>query len=51
MLERVRALSPGKNDNERSPITEVNEALLMTGDPEDKVLARQYRPKKFFTRV
>ena len=39
---------PGKNDNERSPITEVNEALLMTGDPEDKVLARQYRPRKFY---
>ena len=39
---------PGKNDNERSPITEVNEALLMTGDPEDKVLARQYKPRKFY---
>lgn len=39
---------PGKNDNERSPISEVNEALLMTGDPEDKVLARQYRPRKFY---
>tara|TARA_R110000803_G_scaffold47825_8_gene99644 strand:- start:10189 stop:11022 length:834 start_codon:yes stop_codon:yes gene_type:complete len=39
---------PGKNDGERSPITEVNEALLMTGDPEDRVLARQYKPKKFY---
>lgn len=35
-------------DGERSPLNEVRDALLATGSEEDKVLARNYRSKKFY---
>jgi hypothetical protein len=39
---------PGKNDNERSPLTEVYEELMSTGKESDKQLATQYRSRKFY---
>ena len=39
---------PGKNDNERSPLTEVYEELMATGKESDKKLATQYKPRKFY---
>jgi hypothetical protein len=37
-----------KQDGRRSPLNEVYEGLIMTGDESDKVLARQYRARKFY---
>jgi hypothetical protein len=39
---------PGKNDNERSPLTEVYEELMSTGKETDKQLAVQYKARKFY---
>jgi hypothetical protein len=39
---------PGKNDNERSPLTEVYEELMSTGKESDKELAKQYKSRKFY---
>ena len=39
---------PGKNDNERSPLTEVYEELMSTGKESDKELAKQYKARKFY---
>ena len=39
---------PGKNDNERSPLTEVYEELMSTGKETDKQLATQYKARKFY---
>jgi hypothetical protein len=39
---------PGKNDNERSPLSEVHEELMATGKEADKELAKQYKPRKFY---
>ena len=44
---------PGKNSDgspsgERSPLNEVEEALKLTGNEQDKELARQYRSRKFY---
>jgi hypothetical protein len=39
---------PGKNDNERSPLTEVYEELRATGKETDKELAKQYLSRKFY---
>ena len=39
---------PGKNDNERSPLSEVYEELMATGRDADKELAKQYKPRKFY---
>jgi hypothetical protein len=39
---------PGKNDNERSPLNEVYEELMMTGKESDKELAKQYKSRKFY---
>jgi len=39
---------PAKNDNERSPLTEVYEELISTGKESDKQLATQYRARKFY---
>ena len=39
---------PGKNDNERSPLTEVYEELMSTGKESDKKLATTYKPRKFY---
>lgn len=39
---------PGKNDNERSPLSEVYEELMSTGREADKELAKQYKPRKFY---
>ena len=39
---------PGKNDNERSPLSEVYEELMSTGRESDKQLATQYKPRKFY---
>lgn len=39
---------PGKNANERSPLSEVYEELMATGRESDKQLATQYKPRKFY---
>jgi hypothetical protein len=39
---------PGKNDNERSPLTEVYDELMATGKKTDKDLATQYKSRKFY---
>ena len=39
---------PAKNDNERSPLSEVHEELISTGKESDKELAKQYKPRKFY---
>ena len=39
---------PGKNDNERSPLSEVYEELMSTGKESDKKLATQYKARKFY---
>jgi hypothetical protein len=39
---------PGKNANERSPLSEVYEELMSTGRESDKQLATQYKPRKFY---
>jgi hypothetical protein len=39
---------PGKNDNERSPLSEVYDILMSTGKESDKELAKQYKPRKFY---
>ena len=44
----TKLYDPGKNDGERSPLTEVYEELMSTGKESDKDLARQYRPRKFY---
>jgi hypothetical protein len=43
----VKLYDPSK-DGKRSPLNEVYEGLMMTGDEGDKVLARQYRSRKFY---
>jgi hypothetical protein len=37
-----------KQEGKRSPLNEVHEGLMMTGVESDKVLARQYRSRKFY---
>jgi hypothetical protein len=37
-----------KQEGKRSPLNEVYEGLMMTGNESDKVLARQYRARKFY---
>lgn len=37
-----------KQEGSRSPLHEVYEGLMMTGEESDKVLARQYRSRKFY---
>lgn len=44
----VKFYDPGKNDNERSPLTEVYEELMSTGKESDKELAKQYKARKFY---
>lgn len=44
----TKLYDPGKNDGERSPLTEVYDELMSTGKESDKELARQYRPRKFY---
>lgn len=44
----TKLYDPGKNDGERSPLTEVYEELISTGKESDKKLASQYRPRKFY---
>jgi hypothetical protein len=44
----MKIYDPGKNEGKRSPLNEVNEALMMTGSEQDKVLARQYKSRKFY---
>jgi hypothetical protein len=39
---------PGKNDNERSPLNEIHDELMMTGKVSDKELAKQYKARKFY---
>jgi hypothetical protein len=39
---------PGKNDNERSPLTEVYEELRSTGNENDKKLSSNYLSRKFY---
>lgn len=39
---------PGKNENERSPLTEVHDELMSTGKESDKELAKSYKPRKFY---
>jgi hypothetical protein len=44
----VKLFDPGKNDNERSPLSEVHEELMSTGKESDKKLATTYKPRKFY---
>ena len=44
----TKLYDPGKNDGERSPLTEVYEELMSTGKESDKKLANSYRPRKFY---
>lgn len=44
----VKLYDPEKNDNERSPISEVYNELIKTGKKEDKDLAGQYRSRLFY---
>ena len=44
----VKLYDPEKNDNERSPLTEVYEELMSTGKETDKKLASDYRARKFY---
>ena len=44
----TKLYDPGKNDGERSPLTEVYDELMSTGKESDKELACQYRPRKFY---
>jgi hypothetical protein len=44
----VKLYDPDKNDNERSPLTEVYNELISTGKKEDKELASQYRSRLFY---
>ena len=44
----VKLYDPDKNDNERSPLTEVYNELIPTGKKEDKELASQYRSRLFY---
>ncbi len=44
----VKLYDPEKNDNERSPLTEVYNELIATGKKEDKDLASQYRSRLFY---
>lgn len=44
----TKLYDPGKNDGERSPLTEVYEELMSTGKEADKKLASQYRSRKFY---
>jgi len=37
-----------KQEGKRSPLNEVYEALMATGDPKDKEMARDYRAQKFY---
>jgi len=39
---------PGKNNNERSPLTEIHDELMSTGKESDKELAKSYKPRKFY---
>jgi len=39
---------PNHNDDGRCPLCEVEEALRLTGNEEDKKLSRTYKPKKFY---
>jgi len=44
----VKLYDPDKNDNQRSPLTEVYNELMSTGKKEDKELASQYRSRLFY---
>lgn len=44
----TKLYDPGKNDGQRSPLTEVFEELMSTGKESDKKLAQQYRSRKFY---
>jgi hypothetical protein len=49
----MKVYDPGKNGDgsetgERSPLNEVEEALKLTGNQQDRELARQYRSRKFY---
>ena len=49
----MKIYDPGKNadgssSGERSPLNEVEEALKLTGNQQDRDLARQYRSRKFY---
>lgn len=37
-----------KQEGKRSPLNEVHEGLMMSGEESDRVLARQYRARKFY---
>jgi hypothetical protein len=44
----VKLYDPEKNDNDRSPLSEVYNELISTGKKEDKELASQYRSRLFY---
>jgi hypothetical protein len=39
---------PGKNEGKPSPLTEVYKELMATGDPNDKNIARDYKPRLYY---
>ena len=43
-----KVYDPGKNDNERSPLTAIHDELMSTGKESDKELAKSYKPRKFY---
>ena len=43
----VKLFDP-KQEGKRSPLNEVHDGLIMTGDESDKILARQYKARKFY---
>lgn len=44
----MKIYDPSKNDNERSPLTDVYEELRMSGKSSDRDIAKQYRSRKFY---
>jgi len=44
----VKLYDPGKNDNETSPLNEIHDELISTGNAADKELAKQYKSRKFY---
>jgi len=44
----VKLYDPEKNDNDRSPLSEVYNELISTGKKEDKELVSQYRSRLFY---
>ncbi len=44
----VKLYDPGKNDNEKSPLNDVHDRLMSTGNEEDRKIAYPYKSRKFY---